>query len=182
MIKINFFEKKKRNYAHHILISVFLIGLLLIGSYILIMSNHYVSEYEGNINKINQQQSLINEMQQIQSLSSTLNERLNNLEHLKENQYPTVFLYDEMIGLLPQLDRLPIRQYSFSIDEGVSLNLEIKGLNQVAELERKLSDLSFVTSVTLNSVGLVRESEQIYSVQFQVDIDRTKLSEVMKGD
>ena len=182
MIEINFFEKKKKNYSPLILAAIFLVGLLVIGAYVLLMNASLQNQYDDNLAKISDQQALVTELKQTQAFSNQVRELSNQLELLQENQYPTPFLYQAVDQLLPESDALYLHDYTFSIDDGIRLSVQLVGLDQVAELTRSLTDLSFVTNVDLEVVDLTNSNEYHYLVNFQAKIDRDQLSEVTQDD
>lgn len=182
MIEINFFERKKKNYSPLILVAIFIVGLLVIGAYVLIMNSNLQSQYQDNISKINQQQSLVSELKLNQILSKQVNELTNKYEQLDKNQYPTPFLYETIRDLLPQSDGLYLYDYTFSIDGGLTLSVQLTGLDQVTELTRNLTELAFVTSVDLQTVDLVNQNESLYIANIKIGIDRDQLSEVTQND
>lgn len=182
MIEINFFERKKRNYSPLILVGVFLMGIVLISAYLLLMSNRLTNQYQENLRQIKEQQPTVTEFEQIQYFSKQLNQLSNELEILKEHQYPTVFLYETIRDLLPESEVLYIHNYDFSLDDGLQLSVQLDGLEQVAELDRVIFDLPFVTSVELINVDLINQADQHYVINLQADIDRDQVSEVTSDD
>lgn len=182
MIEINFFEKKPPNYSRLLIIAIFIIGLILIGVYLLVTSNQLTNQSEANLNQINDQQPIINELESIQAYSNQLNQLSNELETLREHQYQTVFLYETILDQLPDSEVLLIENYNFSINDGLKLTLQLVSLEQVAKLDRAILDLPFVASVELTSVNLINESEEQYIIDLEVEIDRDQLQEVAAND
>ena len=182
MIEINFFERKKKNYSPLILVAIFLAGLLIIGGYVLLVNGNLQTKYDHNLAKINQQQPLVTELKQTQTFSNQVRELSGQLELLQENQYPTPFLYETVAQLLPESDALYLLDYTFSINEGIRLSVQLAGLDQVIDVQRSLFDLPFVTHVELETVNLVNQDELHYLVNLTAEIDRDLLNEVIKND
>ncbi|WP_440896001.1 PilN domain-containing protein [Amphibacillus sp. Q70] len=182
MIEINFFEKRKKNYSLLILACTFLMGMVLIGAYLLFMSQHLTNQYQENLRQIDEQQPLVSELEQIQYFSKQVNQLSNELEMLKDQQYPTVFLYETIRDLLPESEALYIHNYDFSLDEGLQLSVQLDDLEGVAKLDRAILNLPFITSVELIEVELIDQVEQHYVINLQADIDREQISEVTSDD
>ena len=182
MIEINFFERKKKNYSPLILAAIFLVGLLVIGAYVLLMNASLQNQYDDNLAKISEQQALVTELKQTQAFSNQVRELSNQLELLQENQYPTPFLYQTVDQLLPESDALYLHDYTFSINDGIRLSVQLADLDQVIDVQRSLFDLPFVTHVELETVNLVNQDELHYLVNLTAEIDRDLLNEVIKND
>ena len=52
----------------------------------------------------------------------------------------------------------------------------------MTELTRNLTELAFVTSIDLQTVDLVNQSESLYIANIKLGIDRDQLSEVTQND
>ncbi|HHU18794.1 MAG TPA: hypothetical protein GXZ58_00805 [Bacilli bacterium] len=182
MIEINFFEREKKNYSPLILVAIFLVGLLVVSAYVMLMNTSLENQLRDNLTKISEQQPRVNELKQIQVFSDQVRELSHQLELLDGSQYPTPLVYETVYELLPQSDALYLHDYTFSIEEGLKLSVQLVHLDQVIDLQRSLLDLAFVTDVVLETVDLVSQDEQHYLVNIQVEIDRDLLSEVTQDD
>ena len=182
MIEINFFEQKKRNYSPFLLVAIFMIGLVLIGTYIVIFNTNLVNEYDQNMAQIEQQQPRVIELRQTQNFADRVQELTDQLETLETHQYPTPFLYETISDVLPESDAFYLLNYSFSTNGAVQLSVQLDGFAQIAELDRALTDLDFVTQVDLDVANLVNEGDRHYVVNIRVAIDRDQLSEVTAND
>jgi len=94
MIEINFFERKKKNYSPLILVAIFLVGLLVVGAYVMLMNKSLENQHRDNLTKISEQQPRVNELKQIQVFSDQVRELSHQLELLDGSQYPTPLVYE----------------------------------------------------------------------------------------
>lgn len=182
MIEINFFERKKRNYSPLILLAIFLVGLVLIGGYVILMNGTLQNEHDNNQAKITQQRPIVEELRQIQLYGSQVRELTDQVEQLQENQYPTPFVYETIVGLLPASEVLYLNDYAFSINDSLRLSVQLEGLDQVIDLQRSLLELAFVTDIELDTVDLISQENDHYIVNVRAVIDRDRLSEVTQND
>ncbi|GAA4066237.1 hypothetical protein [Amphibacillus indicireducens] len=182
MIEINFFERKKKDYSPLILVAIFIVGLFVIGGYVILVNGNLQTQHEENLTKISQQQTIVTELREIQTFSNQVRDIAADLELLQDNQYPTPQIYQTIEQLLPESDALYLLDYTFSINEGIRLSVQLVGLDQVIEIQRSLFNLSYVTHVELETVDLVNEEELHYVVNLIAEIDRDQLSEVIQND
>lgn len=182
MIEVNLFERKKKNYSPLILVAIFMIGLFAIGGYVLVANHNLQNQHEVNLVKINQQQAVVAELKETQTFSNQVRDLATDLELLQENQYPTPYIYQTINQLLPESDALYLHDYTFSINEGIRLSVQLVGLDQVIEIQRSLFDLPYVTHVELETVDLVNQDALHYLVNLKAEIDRDQLSEVIQND
>ncbi|WP_226036531.1 hypothetical protein [Aquibacillus saliphilus] len=169
MVEINFIEKKKYNLVPYLTGAFFILLLVLSG----LLLNWQHTNQQQELQSIQQQlndnlteQQELTSLQGIQEQRVTLKEQIN---HLQTAIYPTVPLLDRMIALLPENGYFT--NYSFSINEGLTIDIRVNEIEQIAGYTHALEIQNFVDNVTLSTVQMETTENTTYFASFQLQIN-----------
>lgn len=182
MIEINFLEKNKRNAAPFVLIFILAISMIGIVTIASIYRASLVNDYQENLVKIRDNEAIIAEIEQNNLIVNQLNRFEQQIDQLEENLYPTVFLEEQVTALLPDLETTQVLDYQFSIRDSLSLRVQLYDKDQVAILERNLVEKDFISTVTLENIVLINETDLLYEASFGLNLDRESLLGVAQND
>ncbi|WP_017472728.1 hypothetical protein [Amphibacillus jilinensis] len=182
MIEINFFEKKKKNLIPYLLMGVLLLGIMSISGYFILTSIQLNKQNQTNQSLIQEQSTIIDELQHVHLLANQVDQLANDLNRLIDIKHPTVFLNDNILQQLPVDPATTIVDFNYTIQGDLLLELQLADANAVSSLTRDLLALTYVTTVELEAIDLINEVEADYQVNLTIGIDQIQLSEVAKDD
>lgn len=175
MININFFEKKQRNVTPFLIgfIAFFLLGAL--AGYFLWMTYSIEAKTERNVTQINQQADEIRVLQRVNLIGDQVTALKGQRDTLREQQFPLYELYMDVMKQLPTQETT-VEYFYFTLTGTIQMDVVFNQDQDIVQMQRNLLQLPYVTSVTLETIEV---SESEYLTQFNLTIDRLKVSEVL---
>ncbi|MCT2537949.1 hypothetical protein NC661_02045 [Aquibacillus koreensis] len=174
MVEINFLETKKRNLTPYILALLFL--LLLLGAAFILYWQ--MVNYEEQVAILEEKRdaniALQTEIRSVEALQAQRNTLKNQVDQLETTRYPTLSLLDQMIGLLP--DNVYFESYTFSIQDGLYLDIRVDDVEQVAAYSFALESEDFVNHVEISQI--TNQDATSYIASMYVEMDEQVLLEV----
>lgn len=176
MIEINFIEEKKHNVVPYVIAIVFVLLLVLSG---LFLSLQY-SSHQQTLDSIQQQiDRNIEKQTEFRSLKTVEEQRLSlgeQVDYVQGEIFPTISLLDHMIGLLPQDSYFT--NYSFSIVDGLSIEIRAEDMNLIAAYNHALLQQDFVEIVNLSTIDRTASENAYFIANFEIQIDEQSWMEV----
>lgn len=181
MIEVNFFEKEAKNVLPHLMGLIFFLGLVAIGVYFFLLHGLYTMQHNQNEQLIAERSEEVAFSRQIESIELRTEESQRVLENLESQQYPLVYLIEDIISTIPDDEDTLV---SFESSQGNQLVLRIDGteISETAELMRSFESVSYVDRLNLQRLEQVSQDSDEYAYELTLNINEEELREVTTSD
>lgn len=174
MIEVNFFEKKAKNVLPHLMGLIFFVGLILIGVYFSMMHGLYVRQHLSNEQLIEQRFEDVTFSRELERVDRLTAENLRVLSTLEEQQYPMVFLMDDITQMIPDEAEV-VELFEVSDDNMLVLHIDGNALSGSADLIRDFQAVDYISRVHLERLEQDQQQADEYLFELTLDIDEDQL-------
>lgn len=175
MFEVNFFEKKQKNFLPHLLSSVFLLLLVLLGVYFFSAQAYYQNAETRGRDWLQAEEEQLLISRQMQEYDQLTVQAAENKTAFEEKQYPMAYLSKMIIDKIPNGEQ---RINIFSKNETNQLTLVLEGLTvvEIAAAVEEIRTLAYVSDVQFINMQN-QQGEAASTVELWVELDEAALKE-----